>query len=133
MKFEAWGKLGASKNFTPKTCSRAGLVHNGKRAERQNGISFFSVFFGHLYTTFDRGEILHVLFSPFCDFLSHFWRSARSPLCTRPAQLQSKNSVPSSFFVWTVQLAKSYRSIWQILSKAQAPFVPRKFGIKSLL
>ena len=94
---------------------RAGLLHNGKRAEQrkweENGknmenlprskmgkngrkipkkwkigpIFHFSVFFGHFFPIFDRCR-----FSTFFSFSSHFRLSARFPLCSRPARLQDK-------------------------------------------
>ena len=94
-------------------CNRAGLLHNGKRAERQkwgkngknvenlprsktgkNGekipkkwkIGLIFHFFGifrPFFPHFRSGQIFHVF-----PFFSHFCRSARFPLCSRPARLQ---------------------------------------------
>ena len=52
---------------------------NGKLAR----FSIFSVFFGH-FSHFRSGQIVHVF-----PIFSHFCRSARFPLYSRPARLQS--------------------------------------------
>ena len=89
-------------------------IENGeKMAEkyRKTGklarFSIFSVFFGHFFPIFDRGK-----FSTFFPFFSLFCRSARFPLCSRPARLQhytqkkllSVSEEAASFFYPTTSL-----------------------------
>ena len=67
--------------------------------------SIFSVFFGHFFPIFDRGKFSTFFFPIF----SHFCRSARFPLCSRPARLQlyAPSSKDLVFEVlWAICLAR---------------------------
>ena len=69
-----------------KICPDRKWGKNGQKIPKKwkiGPIFHFLVFFGHFFPIFDRGK-----FSTFFPFFSHFCRSARFPLCSRPARLQ---------------------------------------------